>query len=114
AAEGGPADGAAAKQADGGNHAAKPARIVVFGDSDFASNELIETFRNRDLFVNGVNWLMGDVEAISIRPVRSRASRFQLTQEQFGSVGALSLGFFPEALLVIGEIGWATRGPTQG
>ena len=45
-----------------------PARIVVFGDSDFASNQLIGEFRNRDLFVNSVNWLLGDVEAISVRP----------------------------------------------
>ena len=54
--------------------APKTARLVVFGDSDFASNQLIDEFRNRDLFVNSVNWLLGDVEAISVRPGQPRAT----------------------------------------
>ena len=89
-------------------------RLVVFGDSDFASNELIEAYRNRDLFVNTVNWLMGDVEAISVRPNRSRASRFQLTQEQFGSIRSLSLFVLPEAIAVIGVIMWWARRRAPG
>ena len=40
---------------------------------------------------------MGDVEAISIRPNRSRASRFQLSQEQFMTIRSLSLFVLPEA-----------------
>src|SRR5690606_27578270 len=58
-------------------------RLVVFGDSDFASNQGIEAYRNRDLFVNSVNWLLGDVEAIAVRPNKSRASRLMLTTDQF-------------------------------
>ena len=82
---------------------------VVFGDSDFASNELIEAYRNRDLFLNTVNWLMGDVEAISIRPNRSRASRFQLSEEQFRTIRSLSLLVLPEALGMLGVLGWWSR-----
>jgi len=88
---------------------AKPARIVVFGDSDFAANELIEAYRNRDLFLNTVNWLMGDVEAISIRPNRSRASRFQLSQEQFTTIRSLSLFVLPEAFGLLGVLIWWSR-----
>jgi len=88
---------------------AKPARIAVYGDSDFASNELIEAYRNRDLFLNTVNWLMGDVEAISIRPNRSRASRFQLSQEQFTAIRSLSLFVLPEAFGVLGVLTWWSR-----
>jgi len=109
AASAAPPEGGAAAPGDGGKAAPKPARIVVFGDSDFASNEMIEAYRNRDLFVNGVNWLMGDVEAISIRPVRSRASRFQLSQEQFQTIAAISLLVFPQALAVVGVLVWARR-----
>jgi len=86
-----------------------PARLVVFGDADFASNELIESSANRDLFVNTVNWLMGDVEAISIRPKLSRASRFQLTQEQFLRIRTLSLFVLPELIAVIGVFVWWSR-----
>ena len=89
--------------------AAKLARIAVYGDSDFASNEMIEAYRNRDLFLNTVNWLMGDVEAISIRPNRSRASRFELSQEQFMTIRSLSLFVLPEAFGVLGVLTWWSR-----
>ncbi len=89
--------------------ASKLARIVVVGDSDFASNELIEAYRNRDLFLNTVNWLMGDVEAISVRPNRSRASRFQLSQEQFTTIRSLSLFVLPEAFGLLGVLTWWSR-----
>ena len=38
----------------------KPSRIIVFGDSDFASNKLIFNASNRDMLLNSVNWLVGD------------------------------------------------------
>jgi ABC-type uncharacterized transport system involved in gliding motility auxiliary subunit len=89
--------------------ATEEARIAVFGDSDFATNELIEAYRNRDLFVNTVNWLIGDVEAISIRPVRSRASRFELSAEQFLQIRSLALFVLPEAIAIAGVLVWWTR-----
>lgn len=93
----------------------RTARLAVFGDSDFASNELIEAYRNRDLFVNTVNWLLGDVEAISIRPARSRASRFQLSTEQFTSIRTISLFVLPEAIAVLGVVTWwRRRNPSGG
>ena len=83
---------------------------MVFGDADFASNELIESSgRNRDLFINSVNWLMGDVEAISIRPNTSRASRFQLSMTQFRTIRSLSLFVLPEAIAVLGVFTWWSR-----
>ena len=54
-------------------------RLVVVGDTNFASNEFIDAGRNRDLFLNAANWLIGDVEAISVRPEPRAPSRFQLT-----------------------------------
>jgi ABC-type uncharacterized transport system involved in gliding motility auxiliary subunit len=89
-------------------------RLVVFGDSDFASNELIEAYRNRDLFINTTNWLLGDVEAISIRPQRSRASRFAPSQEQFARIRSLSLFVLPEVIAVLGVITWWTRRQAPG
>lgn len=94
----------------GDDDASSPApRLAVYGDSDFASNEMIEAYRNRDLFVNTVNWLLGDIEAISIRPVRSRASRFQLSTEQFMTIRTLSLFVIPESIAVLGVITWWRR-----
>jgi ABC-type uncharacterized transport system involved in gliding motility auxiliary subunit len=92
----------------------KTARLVVVGDSDFASNQLLGEFRNRDLFVNAVNWLLGDVEAISVRPGQARASRLQLTSEQFLEIRYLALFVMPELIAVLGVIAWWQRRRAPG
>ncbi|MEC8913138.1 MAG: hypothetical protein VX478_06900, partial [Chloroflexota bacterium] len=46
----------------------KPAKIVIFADSDFATNKYFHSSDNADLFLNSVNWLADDYELISIRP----------------------------------------------
>ncbi len=43
-------------------------RLIVFGDSDFATNQFAQGLGNLDLFVNSVNWLTNDPNLISIRP----------------------------------------------
>jgi ABC-type uncharacterized transport system involved in gliding motility auxiliary subunit len=91
----------------------KESRLVVFGDADFASNQLLDLYQNRDLFVNTVNWLLGDVELISVRPNRSRASRFQLTASQANTIRLFSLFALPEALAVVGVFIWWTRRQTD-
>jgi ABC-type uncharacterized transport system involved in gliding motility auxiliary subunit len=87
----------------------QPARIVVVGDSDFASNELIGNYQNRDLFVNAVNWLVDDTDQIAIRPPVSRASRFRMTGESFLRIQLLSLFVIPELIAVAGVVGWWMR-----
>ena len=84
-------------------------RIAVFGDSDFATNEYIEGYRNRDIFLNTVNWLAGDVDAITIRPHQSRASRFQLSSEQFSAIQLLSLFALPQLIALVGVFAWWWR-----
>jgi len=91
-----------------------PGRIVVFGDSDFASNEYLDALRNRDLFVNSVNWLAGDVGQITVRPNVSRASSFQMTQEEFRVIQYLSLFVLPEAIAVVGVLVWWFRRKAPG
>jgi ABC-type uncharacterized transport system involved in gliding motility auxiliary subunit len=85
------------------------ARLVVYGDADFASNAIVQQFSNRDLFVNSVNWLLGDVEAISVRPTDARASRLQLTREIVAQLRYLSLFVLPEAIAVLGVVVWWRR-----
>jgi ABC-type uncharacterized transport system involved in gliding motility auxiliary subunit len=66
-------------------------------------------YQNRDLFVNTVNWLLGDVEAISVRPNRSRASSFQMSASQTRMVRILALLAIPELLAMVGIYVWWTR-----
>ena len=91
-----------------------PARLVVVGDSDFATNQLVGEFRNRDLFLNSVNWLLGDVEAISIRPGEVRASRLQLSAEQFLQIRVLSLFVLPQLIALAGVLAWWWRRRAPG
>ena len=44
------------------------AKIVLFSDSDFASNKYFASMDNSDIFLNSINWLADDFELISIRP----------------------------------------------
>jgi ABC-type uncharacterized transport system involved in gliding motility auxiliary subunit len=104
------------QEGDGGaeSEESPEARLIVIGDSDFAANQLIGEFRNRDLFVNAVNWLLGDVEAISIRPDQARASRMQLSGEQFLQIRYLSLFVLPQAIAVVGVFAWWSRRRAPG
>ncbi|MBW2540795.1 MAG: GldG family protein [Deltaproteobacteria bacterium] len=97
---------------EGEGDAPQQARIAVFGDADFASNQMLGTYQNRDLFVNSVNWLLGDVEAISVRPNRSRASQLQMSASQKRVIQILALFAIPEALAVLGVYIWWTRRQT--
>jgi gliding motility-associatede transport system auxiliary component len=109
--------GAAApkKKEEGQAKGSKPEpRLVVFGDTDFASNQYLGAYRNRDLFVNSVNWLLGDVDAISIRPALSRASRVTLSIEQLSDIRYLSLFVLPEAIAVAGVFAWWSRRRAPG
>lgn len=87
----------------------KSGRLVVFGDSDFATNQSIDDLRNRDLFLNSINWLVGETESITIRPNVSRASSFQMSQDQFRFLQFLSLLVVPEAIAVVGVLVWWSR-----
>ena len=87
----------------------KAGRLVVFGDSDFATNQYLGAASNRDLFVNTINWLAGEVDSISLRPNLSRASSFQMSQDQFRFLQYVSLLVVPEAIAVVGVLVWWSR-----
>jgi ABC-type uncharacterized transport system involved in gliding motility auxiliary subunit len=85
------------------------ARVVVFGDTDFAGNQFIENFFNRDFIMNSIDWLAGQANSISIRPRTLRASRFSLTIGEFDAVFVLSVLLLPELLLIVGIAVWWER-----
>jgi ABC-type uncharacterized transport system involved in gliding motility auxiliary subunit len=85
------------------------ARLVVFGDTDFAGNQFLENFFNRDFIMNSIDWLAGQANAISIRPRTLRASRFSLTIGEFDVVFVLSVLLIPELLLLVGIAVWWER-----
>jgi ABC-type uncharacterized transport system involved in gliding motility auxiliary subunit len=87
----------------------REARVAVFGDSDFASNSLLPSGGNEDLFLNTVSWLAQDPDLISIRPRDPEDQRLFLTQQQQGNAWLFSIVLLPGAFLVLGVMSWWKR-----
>jgi ABC-type uncharacterized transport system involved in gliding motility auxiliary subunit len=93
-----------------GEEAAKPeARVVVFGDSDFASNLALGISGNRDLFMNAVNWLAQQESLIAIRPKEADDRRITMTANQQLRVLILALFVVPLVVLGSGVYAWWRR-----
>ena len=52
-------------------------RTIILGDSDFATNGMIEYLGNRDLLVNSISWLAKDESLLSARAQSKEAGREQ-------------------------------------
>jgi gliding motility-associatede transport system auxiliary component len=85
------------------------ARVVAYGDSDWATNAFLGFPGNQDLFVNSVAWLAQDVDLISIRAREPDDQRLFLTKEQQQNVFVLSLLFIPGAFVILGILAWWRR-----
>ena len=87
----------------------KTERLVVIGDSDFASNRAVNDYRNGDLFYNTINWLAQDENLISIRPKSPANRRVNMTTGQEAALHWLDLVFFPGAVILSGVYIWWKR-----
>jgi len=79
------------------------ARLVVFGDSDFASDAYFGFQGNGDFFINAVDWAVGQENIISLTP-KSRTQRILLPPQPW-VLGLILLGsvfVLPGAALVAG------------
>jgi ABC-type uncharacterized transport system involved in gliding motility auxiliary subunit len=85
------------------------ARLIVFGDTDFSDNGSFDQLFNQDFFLNAVDWLTGQNASIAIRPREMRASRVNLTVDQFNQVFVASVLVLPELLMILGIVVWWER-----
>lgn len=70
-------------------------RIVVVGDSDFASNAYFGVQANGDLFMNMISWLLADEDLISIRPKSPEMRLVNMTPAQTKTVFWLTVVVLP-------------------
>jgi ABC-type uncharacterized transport system involved in gliding motility auxiliary subunit len=84
-------------------------RIVVFGDSDFATNGWLGIPGNRDLFLNAVNWLAQQENMIAIRPRDPQDRRVTLTADQERRIFWLTVLIVPGLILLAGVQTWWRR-----
>jgi gliding motility-associatede transport system auxiliary component len=87
----------------------KKARLVVFGDSDFASNLYFRSVGNGDLFLNAVTWLARYPELISIRPKEAKVGTLLLTSTQGQILFYLPVVALPLILIGAGVSIWQRR-----
>ncbi|HUF47805.1 MAG TPA: GldG family protein [Vicinamibacterales bacterium] len=74
-------------------------RLVVVGDSDFASNRALGIPGNRDLYLNMANWLAQQEDLIAIRPKDPSSRGITLTADQHTRINWLALLGIPIALI---------------
>jgi ABC-type uncharacterized transport system involved in gliding motility auxiliary subunit len=87
----------------------KDARLVVYGDSDFATNTYIANLSNGDLFFNTVNWLAQDEDLISIRS--KDPTKRKINVDDFGRrlIMLITTIGMPLAAVVAGLYVWSER-----
>lgn len=87
----------------------KKARLVVVGDSDFASNQYFGLYGNSDFFLNTASWLSKEENLISIRPRQKKWSLIPLTDTQGNLTFVLGSIVFPGMVVLFGIRVWWKR-----
>lgn len=85
------------------------ARIVVFGDADFASDAFIGAQGNANLIFNTVNWLGGEKDLISIRPKRRTGEPLVLAGGEGRFVHLFTVWIMPLFIILIGAAVYVRR-----
>jgi ABC-type uncharacterized transport system involved in gliding motility auxiliary subunit len=85
-------------------------RVVVVGDSDFASNAVVGLQGNRDIFLNMANWVAQQEDMIAIRPRSPEDRPITMTADQSAYVFWFTLAIVPLLLFVNGfRVWWRKR-----
>ena len=84
-------------------------RLVVIGNSAFATNPYVGFQRNGDLFYNSVDWLAHQESLISIRPKSPANRRVTLTQAQSIFLKWFDLLILPGIVIIAGVAIWWKR-----
>jgi ABC-type uncharacterized transport system involved in gliding motility auxiliary subunit len=87
----------------------KEARVVVFGDADFASDAYIGSQGNGNLVLNSVNWLSGEKALVSIRAKRRTGEPLLLAAGQGSFVRLFTVWLMPLFMILLGAAVYVRR-----
>jgi len=82
-------------------------RLVVFGDSDFASNVFLPLGNNRDLFMNTVAWLVEEDSQLGERP--DAGDTLEITSFGEAMLCIVSVFLVPGGALLLAIAAWLRR-----
>jgi ABC-type uncharacterized transport system involved in gliding motility auxiliary subunit len=106
---GGDPEGSAEAGSSPGAGSGTGARLIVIGDSDFATNAQIQAAANSVLFANAFNWLVAREELVAIPPKEPEQVRLSLTRGEMRWIFWLSLAILPGAMLALGAWVYSRR-----
>lgn len=84
-------------------------RLIVVGDTDVFSNELLFQAGNWQLFANALNWLADDEVAIDLTPRETVDRQLSIPQTQLNLVVLMTICLGPLVAMVAGGIVWYSR-----
>ncbi len=88
----------------------KESRLVVFGNSAFATDQFFGAQLNGDMFLNSVTWVsQTDGQALSIRPREVKRRQLSSTPQQVTIVMLLSAVFLPIVGFGLATLTWWRR-----
>ena len=88
---------------------AKTFRLVVIGNSRFATNGSIANAGNANLLLNAVNWLSGQERLVGIAPKTPEQASLALTRAQVNRIGLFTILGLPAFAIVLGVWVWYRR-----
>ncbi len=95
------------KQKD--SKASRNTRLVVFGNSYFATNNYARYAGNLDFFLNSISWAMEDESLISIRAKEEGPGKVELSQKSGTFIFLLTVVTIPLLIAVGGLVIWIFR-----
>ena len=84
----------------------KNSRVIIVGDSDFATNSFFHVLGNGHLFLNAISYLSAQENLIGIQPPLRELPRFNLTNRQMKATFIIALFLMPSLLFLIGTAVW--------
>jgi ABC-type uncharacterized transport system involved in gliding motility auxiliary subunit len=87
----------------------RPMRLVVFGDSDFATNQLLQANQDNGLLLsNTLNWLVEREALLGIPPKKTEQVRLTLTGEEIRRI-YLVVALLPILAVILGGVVFSRR-----
>jgi ABC-type uncharacterized transport system involved in gliding motility auxiliary subunit len=84
--------------------------IIVFGDSDFASDAFFSQYANGDMFINAIDWAAGQEQLINLNSPTAISRTLVLPSSFWLLVMAISFLFLLPGLIIAGGvISWLVR-----
>ena len=84
-------------------------KVMVIGDVDFATNQLLDQGNNMDLVLNSLAWMVGEEDQISIRPNEAAEAGITMSIGQGILVWLLCLLLAPGLTLMGAVMTWRAR-----